>query len=48
VFGVKKSLIREITAVDEPARACSYGVAHPFDLIEFDVSLDPVLPHVAH
>ena len=42
VFGVKKSLIREVQRVDDPARARSYGVANPFGLIEFDVVLDPI------
>ena len=42
VFGVKKSLIREVQRVDDPALARSYGVANPFGLIEFDVVLDPI------
>ena len=42
MFGVKKSLIREVQRVDDPARARSYGVANPFGLIEFDVVLDPI------
>ena len=42
VFGVKKSLIREIQRVDDPALACSYEVANPFGLIDFDVVLDPI------
>ena len=47
VFGVKKSLIREVQRVDDPALARSYGVANPFGLIEFDVVLDPILPRLA-
>ena len=47
VFGVKKSLIREVQRVDDPARARSYGVANPFGLIEFDVVLDPILARSA-
>ena len=42
VFGVKKSLIREVQRVDDPALARSYGVANTFGLIEFDVVLDPI------
>jgi catechol 1,2-dioxygenase len=42
VFGVKKSLIREVQRVDDPALARSYGVVNPFGLIEFDVVLDPI------
>jgi catechol 1,2-dioxygenase len=42
VFGVKKSLIREVQRVDDPALARRYGVANPFGLIEFDVVLDPI------
>jgi protocatechuate 3,4-dioxygenase beta subunit len=44
VFGVKKSLIREVRRVDDPALARSYEVANPFGLIEFDVVLDPIPP----
>ncbi|MFD4253367.1 dioxygenase [Amycolatopsis thermoflava] len=40
VFGVKESLIRPVTEVDDPDRAARYGVANPFRLIEFDVVLD--------
>ena len=47
VFGVKKSLIREVQRVDDPALARSYGVANPFGLIEFDVALDPILSRLA-
>jgi protocatechuate 3,4-dioxygenase beta subunit len=47
VFGVKKSLIREVQRVDDPALARSYRVANPFGLIEFDVVLDPILPRLA-
>ncbi|MTD52812.1 intradiol ring-cleavage dioxygenase [Amycolatopsis pithecellobii] len=44
VFGVKESLIRPVTNVDDPARAEHYGIANPFRLIEFDIILDPVRP----
>ncbi|PXY18875.1 intradiol ring-cleavage dioxygenase [Prauserella muralis] len=44
VFGVKESLIRPVTDVDDPVRAEHYGVANPFRLIEFDVVLDRVRP----
>jgi catechol 1,2-dioxygenase len=40
VFGVKESLIRPVTTVDDAERAAGYGVANPFRLIEFDVVLD--------
>ena len=40
VFGVKKSLIRPVQRVDDPARAQRYGVNNPFDVIEFDIVLD--------
>ncbi|TVT60936.1 6-chlorohydroxyquinol-1,2-dioxygenase [Amycolatopsis rhizosphaerae] len=42
VFGVKESLIRPVTLVDDPARAEHYGTANPFRLIEFDIVLDRV------
>lgn len=42
VFGVKESLIRPVTVVDDPNRAARYGVANPFRLLEFDIVLDPV------
>jgi hydroxyquinol 1,2-dioxygenase len=41
VFGVKESLIRDVQRVDDPALANAYGVTNPFDLIEFDVVLEP-------
>lgn len=44
VFGVKKSLIRDVQRVDDPAAARGYGVTNPFGLIEFDVVLDPIRP----
>lgn len=44
VFGVKESLIRPVTDVDDPVRAERYGVAAPFRLIEFDIVLDRVRP----
>ncbi|WP_435582831.1 intradiol ring-cleavage dioxygenase [Amycolatopsis thermoflava] len=43
VFGVKESLIRPVTDVDDPDRARHYGVANPFRLIEFDIVLDRVV-----
>jgi protocatechuate 3,4-dioxygenase beta subunit len=42
VFGVKESLVRPVTTVDDPARAARFGVANPFRLIEFDVTLAEV------
>ncbi|MGI5130030.1 intradiol ring-cleavage dioxygenase [Pseudonocardia sp. CA-107938] len=39
VFGVKGSLVRPVTTVDDPERAARYGVENPFRLIEFDVVL---------
>ncbi|GHE77189.1 hydroxyquinol 1,2-dioxygenase [Amycolatopsis deserti] len=42
VFGVKESLVRPVTEVDDPARAERFGVANPFRLLEFDVVLDKV------
>ncbi|GAA5166119.1 intradiol ring-cleavage dioxygenase [Amycolatopsis dongchuanensis] len=44
VFGVKESLIRPVTTVDDPGRARHYGTGNPFRLIEFDVVLDKVTP----
>lgn len=44
VFGVKESLIRPVTDVDDPVRAEHYDVANPFRLIEFDLVLDQVRP----
>jgi catechol 1,2-dioxygenase len=38
---VKESLIRDVQRVDDPALANDYGVTNPFDLIEFDVVLEP-------
>ena len=42
VFGVKESLIRPVTVIDDPPRAEHYGIANPFRLIEFDIVLDQV------
>ena len=42
VFGVKQTLIRPVTVVDDARRAERYGVANPFRLLEFDIVLDPV------
>jgi hydroxyquinol 1,2-dioxygenase len=44
VFGVKESLIRPVTMVDDPVRAEHYDIANPFRLLEFDITLDPVRP----
>ena len=41
VFGVKRSLIRPVTTVDDPERAAAYQVGNPFRLLEFDVVLEP-------
>ena len=41
VFAVKKSLITEFTAVDDPALAARYGLAGPFQLANFDIVLQP-------
>lgn len=41
VFGVKESLIRPVTVVDDVALARRYEVENPFRLIEFDVVLEP-------
>lgn len=40
VFGVKQSLIRPVTVVDDPALAAHYQVPNPFRLLRFDVVLD--------
>jgi catechol 1,2-dioxygenase len=40
VFGVKQSLIRPVTVVDDPLRAEHYEAANPFRLLEFDVVLE--------
>ncbi|MFC7582615.1 dioxygenase [Nonomuraea antimicrobica] len=42
VFGVKRSLIRPVTVIDDPLRADHYDVSNPFKLIEFDIVLAPV------
>jgi protocatechuate 3,4-dioxygenase beta subunit len=39
VFGVKESLVREVAAVDDPARAAAAGLANPFRELTFDLSL---------
>jgi hypothetical protein len=41
VFGVKENLIRDVQRVDDPSMANDYGVSNPFELIEFDVVLEP-------
>jgi catechol 1,2-dioxygenase len=40
VFAVKKSLVEEFTAVDDPDRAAEFGVANPFRLANFDIVLE--------
>jgi catechol 1,2-dioxygenase len=42
VFGVKQSLIRRVTVVDDAGRAERYEITNPFRLIEFEVVLAPV------
>jgi protocatechuate 3,4-dioxygenase beta subunit len=42
VFGVKKSLIREVEKVDDPELARRYGVSNPFGVIDFDLFLAPI------
>jgi catechol 1,2-dioxygenase len=39
VFGVKESLIREMLAVDDPARAAELGLPNPFRTLTFDLTL---------
>jgi protocatechuate 3,4-dioxygenase beta subunit len=39
VFGVKDSLIREFSVVDDPAIAAEVGLPHPFRTVHFDVAL---------
>jgi protocatechuate 3,4-dioxygenase beta subunit len=39
VFGVKESLIREVPAVDDPARAAEVGLPNPFRTLTFDLTL---------
>lgn len=41
VFGVKESLIREFSTVDDPQRAKELGVDNPFRTVHFDVTLLP-------
>lgn len=43
VFGVKESLVRPVRQVDDAVLAQHYGVANPFDLIQFDIVLDHML-----
>ncbi|WP_103380811.1 dioxygenase family protein [Pseudonocardia dioxanivorans] len=40
VFGVKESLVREFTTVDDPVRAAEVGLPNPFRTVEFAVVLD--------
>lgn len=42
VFGVKKSLIREVKTVDDPELARQHGVSNPFGVIDFDLVLAPI------
>ena len=42
VFGVKQSLVREVTVVDDADAAARYQMSNPFQLLEFDIVLDPV------
>ncbi|MGK3208630.1 intradiol ring-cleavage dioxygenase [Amycolatopsis sp. MEPSY49] len=42
VFGVKETLVRPVTTVDDPERAARFGVENPFRLLEFDVVLAEV------
>jgi protocatechuate 3,4-dioxygenase beta subunit len=42
VFGVKKSLIREVEDMDDPELARHYGVSNPFGVIRFDLVLAPI------
>jgi catechol 1,2-dioxygenase len=39
VFAVKRSLVQEFVAVDDPGRAAEFGVANPFRLANFDIVL---------
>ncbi|NUP53703.1 MAG: 6-chlorohydroxyquinol-1,2-dioxygenase [Catenulispora sp.] len=41
VFGVKDSLVREFSTVDDPARAADAGLPSPFRTVHFDVVLRP-------
>ncbi|MGI5347287.1 intradiol ring-cleavage dioxygenase [Streptomyces sp. CA-250714] len=48
VFGVRQSLVRPVTTVDDPLRAEEYNVANPFRLIEFEIVLDPLTERHSH
>jgi catechol 1,2-dioxygenase len=39
VFGVKDSLVRDFTVVDDAAAAATYGLPNPFRRMQFDVTL---------
>jgi protocatechuate 3,4-dioxygenase beta subunit len=41
VFGVKKSLIRPVSEVDDPERAAAAGLGNPFRELNFDITLLP-------
>lgn len=43
VFGVKQSLVRPVTLIDDTRLAERYRVANPFRLLEFDIVLDPII-----
>jgi protocatechuate 3,4-dioxygenase beta subunit len=47
VFGVKRSLIREFRAVDDPAEAARNGIPNPYRHTEFDIVLQPAAPQDA-
>jgi hydroxyquinol 1,2-dioxygenase len=44
VFGVKSSLVREFTFVDDAEQAAAYGVPNPFRTVDFEVVLAPPQP----
>ncbi|WP_331772968.1 6-chlorohydroxyquinol-1,2-dioxygenase (plasmid) [Embleya sp. NBC_00888] len=48
VFGVKQSLIRPVTVVDDPRHAEQYNVPNPFRLLAFDIVLEPLAARSDH
>jgi hydroxyquinol 1,2-dioxygenase len=42
VFAVKRSLVRDFAAVDDPPSAARYGMSNPYRLAEIDLALDSV------
>jgi catechol 1,2-dioxygenase len=42
VFAVKRSLIRDFGAVDDPAAAARFDLPNPYRHAEIDLVLDPV------